>query len=174
MNPPEHRPGPPGARSAADPRTAPAAAPAGSPSPPVLPPVTTAAEARDRARAVVREQWESPSRTAREQDVIDLLLVVSELVTNAIRHGDGLAGFEAWAVEEGVRLRVHDHSDVLPEAAFGPGDLPTTHGGNGYGWPLVIRLAREIALDRRDGGGKTVSVLVPLRPAAPGAASGAL
>ncbi|MEU6812828.1 ATP-binding protein [Streptomyces sp. NPDC046831] len=124
--------------------------------------VTSAATARAYARSVVQEQWNSATRTAREEDVIDLLLVVSELVTNAIRHGDGLAGFEVVPTDAGVRLAVHDNSDVVPEVAYGPGDLPTAHRGSGYGWPLIIRLAREIVIDRRAGGGKTVSVLVPL------------
>jgi anti-sigma regulatory factor (Ser/Thr protein kinase) len=93
---------------------------------------------------------------------MDLMLVVSELVTNAIRHGDGLAGFEVAVEPGGLRLRVHDYSDTVPSAAFGPGTLPQTHEGSGYGWPLIIRLAREIRIDRRREGGKTVSVLAPL------------
>lgn len=93
---------------------------------------------------------------------MDLLLVVSEVVTNAIRHGGGLAGFEVDLLPEGVRLRVHDYSDAVPSAAYGPGTLPHTHEGSGYGWPLIIRLAREIHIERRRTGGKTVSVLVPL------------
>lgn len=63
---------------------------------------------------------------------------------------------------------MHDHSDIVPEAAYGSGALPLEHRGNGYGWPLVIRLAREITVVRRPDGGKTVSVLVPFR-GAPGA-----
>lgn len=93
---------------------------------------------------------------------MDLLLVVSELVTNAIRHGGGLAGFEVDLVPEGVRLRVHDYSDVVPSVAYGPGTLPRAHEGSGYGWPLIIRLSREIHIECRREGGKTVSVLVPL------------
>ena len=125
----------------------------------------TAATARAYARTVVREQWESASRAAREEDVIDLLLVVSELVTNAIRHGDGLAGFEVLPVPDGVRLAVHDNSEVVPEVAHGSGALPAAGHGSGYGWPLIIRLAREIAVEPRPEGGKTITVLVPLRPA---------
>ncbi|MFE7859660.1 ATP-binding protein [Streptomyces sp. NPDC101209] len=127
------------------------------------PHVTTAAEARDYARSVVRQRWDTASRTAREEDVVDLLLVVSELVTNAIRHGDGLAAFEVALTPDGVRLAVHDNSDDIPDVAYGSGALPVVHHGNGYGWPLIIRLAREIVIDRRGGGGKTISVLVPLR-----------
>ncbi|WP_327714941.1 ATP-binding protein [Streptomyces sp. NBC_00490] len=127
------------------------------------PTVTTAAAARDYARSVVRQQWDSASRTAREEDVVDLLLVVSELVTNAIRHGDGLAAFEVALAEDGVRLTVHDNSDAVPDVAYGRGELPSGDHGQGYGWPLIIRLAREITIDPRPGGGKSISALVPLR-----------
>ncbi|MEU5322621.1 ATP-binding protein [Streptomyces sp. NPDC021056] len=127
------------------------------------PPVTTAATAREYARSVVRQRWDSASRTAREEDVVDLLLVVSELVTNAIRHGDGLAAFEVALAQDGVRLTVHDNSDAVPDVAYGRGELPSVGHGQGYGWPLIIRLAREIVIDPRPGGGKSISVLVPLR-----------
>ncbi|WP_327692177.1 MULTISPECIES: ATP-binding protein [unclassified Streptomyces] len=127
--------------------------------------VTTAAAARAHARSVVQEQWESAIGTACEEDVIDLLLVVSELVTNAIRHGDGLAGFDVTPTSDGVRISVQDNSDVVPDMAYGSGALPVVHHGNGYGWPLILRLAREITIEKRRGGGKTIGLLVPLRPA---------
>ncbi|GGV82066.1 hypothetical protein GCM10010294_56690 [Streptomyces griseoloalbus] len=133
--------------------------------------VDSAAGARAHAEATVRARWESEGRTPHHRDMIDLSLVVSELVTNAIRHGAGLAGFDAWTTEEGVRIAVHDHSDVIPEAAGV--SLPVAHQGSGYGWPLVIELARDIDIRRRPGGGKTISVLVPLRDEpAPGARRG--
>ncbi|MFI0085078.1 hypothetical protein [Streptomyces bobili] len=88
--------------------------------------VTTAA-ARAHVRAAVDARWNATARPAVERDVIDLLLVVSELVANAVRHGGGLAGFEASPAADGIRLSVHDHSDVVPEAAYGPGALPTGH-----------------------------------------------
>jgi anti-sigma regulatory factor (Ser/Thr protein kinase) len=133
---------------------------------PVRGAVDSAASARAYARSVVHAEWDAAGREAREQDVIDLQLVVSELVTNAIRHGGGLAGFEAWATSDGVRIAVHDHSEVIPEAALdATAPLPVTHRGSGYGWPLIVRLAREVAVDRRPEGGKTISVLVPIRPA---------
>ncbi|WP_405623133.1 ATP-binding protein [Streptomyces sp. NBC_00076] len=127
------------------------------------PRVATAAAARAYAQSVVREQWGAQSRTVREEDLIDLQLVVSELVTNAIRHGDGLAGFDVSPTAEGVRLAVHDHSATVPDVAYGSGALPVGHHGNGYGWPLIIRLAREIGVEMRPEGGKTISVFVPLR-----------
>ncbi|MFB6789726.1 ATP-binding protein [Streptomyces olivaceus] len=121
-----------------------------------------AAQARRYAESVARAQWGAAGRGVREEDVVDLLLVVSELVTNAIRHGGGLAGFEARPTGEGLWIAVHDNSTVVPRAVYA---FPTTHPGGGYGWPLVARLARDIAVDLRPGGGKTISALVPLRPA---------
>ncbi|MEV5492666.1 ATP-binding protein [Streptomyces bobili] len=125
--------------------------------------VTTAAAARAHVRAMVDACWNATARPAVERDVIDLLLVVSELVANAVRHGGGLAGFEASPAADGIRLAVHDHSDVVPEAAHGPGALPAGHHGSGYGWPLIIRLARDISISPRPSGGKTISVFVPIR-----------
>ncbi|MFF0203662.1 ATP-binding protein [Streptomyces sp. NPDC005017] len=133
------------------------AAPIGSPSA-----VGSAAAARQYVRDLVRERWRGPSGPAGEQAVVDLLLVVSELVTNAIRHGGGLARFEVTPVAEGVRLEVHDHSGTVPPAAFGHGTFPQPDASGGFGWPLIIRLAREIHVERRPEGGKAISVLVPL------------
>ncbi|MFE1441447.1 ATP-binding protein [Streptomyces sp. NPDC058739] len=132
-------------------------APVGSPTA-----VGSAAAARQYVRDLVRERWRGPSGRADEQAVVDLLLVVSELVTNAIRHGGGLARFEVTPVAEGVRLDVHDHSGTVPPAAFGHGTFPQPNASGGFGWPLIIRLAREIHVERRPEGGKAISVLVPL------------
>ncbi|WP_327312273.1 ATP-binding protein [Streptomyces sp. NBC_01235] len=137
-------------------------APAGRAFGPAVP-VTTAASARAHTRAVVAARWDPSVRPAREEDVIDLLLVVSELVANALRHGGGLAGFELTPVCGGIRLAVHDHSDDEPAAAYGPGFPRAGQGTGGYGWPLVVRLARDITVEKRPTGGKTISVFVPVR-----------
>ncbi|WP_322741006.1 ATP-binding protein [Streptomyces hygroscopicus] len=125
-------------------------------------PVTSAASARAHVLGVMRGHGDTLGIRPAERAVIDLLLVTSELVSNAIRHGGGLVAFEATPTPAGVRLRVHDHSADIPCAAYGSGELPSGHEGGGYGWPLIIRLARDIAVERCPGGGKTVSVLVPL------------
>ncbi|MFG2681904.1 ATP-binding protein [Streptomyces sp. NPDC048392] len=119
-----------------------------------------AAAARAYAESVARARWGGPGRDVREEDVADLLLVVSELVTNAIRHGEGLTGFEVRPTDEGLWIAVSDGSSVVPRAAYA---FPTTHPGGGYGWPLVTLLARDIAVAAHPGGGKTISALVPLR-----------
>ncbi|MET7596975.1 ATP-binding protein [Streptomyces sp. NPDC004082] len=124
--------------------------------------VTTATAAREQVRAVVRERWDSGARRASAQAVVDLLLVTSELVTNAVRHGRGVAGFEVTDTADGLRLTVRDNSDVVPLGALGSSAMPGHHLGHGYGWPLIIRLARDITVERCPGGGKAISVVVPL------------
>ncbi|MFF3907982.1 ATP-binding protein [Streptomyces sp. NPDC001848] len=124
-------------------------------------PVTSAATARARVLAVVRSHWEAAPVQPAEQAVTDLLLVTSELVSNAIRHGGGLVGFEAVPTREGVRLVVHDRSPDVPSVAFGTGELPNRHDRGGFGWPLIIKLARDIVIEPH-ADGKAVSVLVPL------------
>ncbi|MEU8794155.1 ATP-binding protein [Streptomyces sp. NPDC048643] len=124
--------------------------------------VTSAATARRHVQTVLREHRGAPAGGVNQEAVIDLLLVVSELVTNAIRHGDGLAGFEAALTDGGVRLEVRDRSDVVPIHAYGTGEVPQHRQPNGYGWPLIIRLSRDITIEPCPGGGKSIRVFVPL------------
>ncbi|MEU6157659.1 ATP-binding protein [Streptomyces sp. NPDC047130] len=130
--------------------------------------VASAAAARAYAVSVVRDEWETPFRRAPEGALVDLRLVVSELVSNAVRHGGGLTGFEVRPEAVGVRVFVHDASARVPKALSAPGGFPegdehldrTAPGG--YGWPLIHRLARDIRVDRLPEGGKAVSVLILL------------
>lgn len=124
--------------------------------------VTSAATARDHVLAVLRGRERASAAQPNDQAVTDLLLVTSELVSNAIRHGGGLVAFAATPTREGVRLHVHDRSAEIPSTAFGPGALPAGDTVGGYGWPLIITLARDIAIERCPDGGKIVTVLVPL------------
>lgn len=128
----------------------------------LVPGITTAGAARDHVLSLVHDQGGPPSGPDGERMVIDLLLVTSELVTNAIQHGGGIAGFEATRTRAGMLLTVHDRDDRVPADGYGTGTLPSSHLGGGYGWPLIIRLARDITISRRSGGGKTISALVPL------------
>ncbi|WP_218957272.1 ATP-binding protein, partial [Streptomyces sp. UH6] len=130
--------------------------------------VASASAARAYAVAVVREEWETPFRRAPEGALVDLRLVVSELVSNAVRHGGGLTGFEARPEAVGVRVVVRDASDRVPDAVTSPGPFPEGEAHleraapGGYGWPLIHRLARDIHVERLPEGGKAVSALIPL------------
>ncbi|MFE3329423.1 ATP-binding protein [Streptomyces sp. NPDC059176] len=90
----------------------------------------------------------------------DALLVTSELVTNAIRHGDGVAEFSVRVTDGGLELSVSDHSDRMPAVRQRPDTQAFPVGG--YGWPLVQRLATRIVVTPLAAGGKRISVLLPL------------
>ncbi|MEV7278873.1 ATP-binding protein [Streptomyces sp. NPDC093111] len=86
----------------------------------------------------------------------DLLLVVSELVTNAQRHAGGVTGFALDVGPDGATVGVSDASRQAPRCVPG-GGLRT----GGFGWPIVLRLCREVTVDVRPDG-KTVTAVVPV------------
>ncbi len=85
--------------------------------------------------------------------VNDVLLVVSELVTNAERHGGGLVAFDACIDGDAIVISVTDASRDLPRTT--PRDRLATPGG--FGWPLIQRLGRRLDITP-DGHGKTIRV----------------
>jgi anti-sigma regulatory factor (Ser/Thr protein kinase) len=93
---------------------------------------------------------------------MDVGLVVTELVGNALRHGGGLAAFRADIDPDGrwLRLRVDDVSDALPVARRVLGHAPERPGG--FGWPIVERLADSVEVARLPRGGKRIVVVLAL------------
>lgn len=113
-----------------------------------------AREGRPGAIAEARELARRRLRGCDARLVDDCLLVVSELVTNAIRHGGGLVGVDVTALSGRVTVSVQDRSSALPTAAPPSGNwLP-----GGYGWPLVCRLAQKVTISPLSSGGKTIRV----------------
>ncbi|MFE8977299.1 MULTISPECIES: ATP-binding protein [Streptomyces] len=90
-------------------------------------------------------------------DVADtLVLVVSELVTNALRHGDGTFVLRLNAHLDAIEVAVDDTSPRWPRVR-----TPDVTGSDGgFGWPMVNRLARTTAVTRRAAGGKTVTAFL--------------
>ena len=80
----------------------------------------------------------------------DVRLLVTELITNALRHGGMSPGDEIAVkaeVSQGtVRIEVHDPGRDGPVAPREPG-----RDGGGYGLYLVERLTKRWGVDRRDG-----------------------
>lgn len=70
----------------------------------------------------------------------DLLLVVSELVTNAVRHAPGPFTLCLDLVVGGLDVSVEDGSPELPS----PRAPDVRTGAGGLGWPIVQRLARRV------------------------------
>ncbi|MFI1286732.1 ATP-binding protein [Streptomyces sp. NPDC020858] len=85
-----------------------------------------------------------------------VVLVVSELVTNALRHGGGTCTLDLTAHPDSIEVAVHDSSRKAPRMR-----TPDLNAGTGgFGWPMVNRLARATAVTRKAAGGKTVSALL--------------
>ncbi|MFD6529870.1 ATP-binding protein [Streptomyces sp. NPDC060184] len=115
------------------------------------------------ARAIVRELLDEQFCTLAGMDpddvvISDAMLVTSELVTNAIRHGGGLTGFSARLSGEGLLLDVADASPAEPRTTVA---VSGTVRIGGYGWPLVRRLSKRVTITRQ-ARGKRISVLITL------------
>ncbi|KAF4409414.1 MULTISPECIES: ATP-binding protein [Streptomyces] len=117
-----------------------------------------------RARAALRTALAAWGVEGEAADVAELLL--SELMTNAVRHAQVPAGRQ---VEAGfaltgrlLRLEVSDASERLPVPAQASGDA---EGGRGLA--LVASLADDWGVRAREGVGKTVWALLKLEHTPP-------
>lgn len=98
-------------------------------------------------------------------------LVISELVTNAVRHaGTGQVSLSVQLVQTGLRIEVDDSNPALPQLC-----LPDEHAENGRGRFLVAVLADRYGADPTPTGkrcwaeitlptcpGKEIAVSLPL------------
>ncbi|MDJ0385943.1 ATP-binding protein [Streptomyces sp. G-G2] len=116
------------------------------------PSAVSPAYARERARGFLDALARPLAREA-EQSVV---LVVSELVTNALRHSGGTYTLELTAHPDGVEVAVHDPSPQAPVM-----HTPDLTGTGGFGWRMVNRLALATHVTAAPGGGKTVRALLP-------------
>lgn len=84
-----------------------------------------------------------------------VLLVVSELFTNAARHAGGVTGFRLRAGPGTMTVAVHDASRVPPR----PVPLDASRPG-GFGWHLVQNLSVDVQVQVHPRG-KIVTAIVP-------------
>ncbi|MGW7486522.1 ATP-binding protein [Streptomyces sp. NPDC054786] len=109
--------------------------------------------ARHLAAGFLEQLEPSVERDTREA----VILVVSELVTNAVRHAGGeTCTLRMRAVPESVVVAVGDSSPVLPR----PRTPDVTGEGGGFGWSMVCRIATAVKI-RREPAGKTVTAIIP-------------
>lgn len=131
-------------------------------------PVTTpvpenAAAARDTVMRLLTSQFGGLVSEGPAADVVvaDALLITSELVTNALRHGGGITGFAAELTDEGLRIAVADASPDLPVSCDADNETSGVGRIGGYGWPLVRRLAKQVSVTVHPGG-KSIVALISL------------
>jgi anti-anti-sigma factor len=103
--------------------------------------------APSRARGEVREAL---ATRLSDGDVATIVLLTSELVTNAVLHGSGpdtpTVGLSISVYEDGVRVEVEDSGEGFDPAAPGPS---SRHGGRGLF--LVEQCAASWGAQRHDG-----------------------
>lgn len=106
------------------------------------------ARARDATRAFARSL--DPALEAEAAET--LTLVVSELATNAVRHGGGRYTLRLDATAESVHVAVSDPSSSPPRAR-----TPDLSGGTGgFGWHMIRHLSDAVTTVPGPGRGKTV------------------
>lgn len=91
----------------------------------------------------------------------DAELVVSELVSNALRHGGGVSAVRVGLTADrtGLWLEVEDDDRRRAEARRLLGEEPTRAGG--FGWPIVLRLAVSVTVADTPSG-KCIRVVLPV------------
>ncbi len=108
----------------------------------------SAADARDFVRAFVALLRPAPPAGT----IQNLLLLVSELVANALRHAGAVTALHLRADRERIEVLVEDPSSAHPQER-----RPDLSGSNGgFGWPMVHSLALDIVILPGSCGGKTV------------------
>jgi anti-sigma regulatory factor (Ser/Thr protein kinase) len=86
--------------------------------------------------------WKLPAPNGDGGATDDVLLVVSELMTNAVRHGGPeLIGISIELRPDLIRIEIYDGNDFIPGPA---GPTPGTRDEDGRGLFLVEALAKTI------------------------------
>jgi anti-sigma regulatory factor (Ser/Thr protein kinase) len=86
-----------------------------------------------------------------------LVLVVSKLVTNAVRHGGGRYSLEPSAGPDTVTAAVSDPNPAPPRER-----TPDLNGGiGGFGWHMVRRLTSHLSITPGPGPGKSIHAQLP-------------
>jgi anti-sigma regulatory factor (Ser/Thr protein kinase) len=112
----------------------------------------SSAEARDAARSFLASLHLSENGHAAQ----NLLMVVAELVANALRHAGTVLELRFSREPDGLVVAVDDPSPRYPLPR-----LPDWTGrAGGFGWVMVQRLAGQVRIRPREGGGKTVEAVV--------------
>ncbi|MFE0700871.1 ATP-binding protein [Streptomyces sp. NPDC058872] len=113
------------------------------------------AQAPRRARRTTERMLADPIASCPRSVADDILLVVSELVTNAVVHAEGPYALTLSLEDGRVGVVVSDASSALPRA--GSGRKGTEQGGRGL--KIVRALGAEVFVSPSDHGKQVVAVL---------------
>ncbi|GAA1548519.1 ATP-binding protein [Streptomyces albidochromogenes] len=115
------------------------------------------AHARETTTSFLAEAERLRGRPASQNTLHAMLLVASELVSNAVRHAPGPCSLCLTLHDKGVLVEVSDTSPVSPRLR-----APDTTGRfGGWGLQMVNRLAGELHTVPGPGDGKTVRARLP-------------
>lgn len=89
-----------------------------------------------------------------------VVLVVSELVTNAIQHADGPYALGFGVTDDRIRIQVTDHGPELPDPRS---EAMSRAEPGGRGLAIVRRVSLDWGVAVRPDGAKTVWAEVPCR-----------
>ncbi|AQT75772.1 hypothetical protein B1K54_32915 [Streptomyces sp. fd1-xmd] len=117
---------------------------------------SAAAQARRAARIHLEETAADHHELIPPLALDTALLLISELVTNAVRHTSGGCLLEVRLAADGIDIEVTDTSDAEPQPR-----RPDRRGEGGWGWHLVNRLGTDVGIRHHAAGGKTIHVRVP-------------
>ncbi|GAA2608774.1 ATP-binding protein [Streptomyces axinellae] len=112
------------------------------------------------ARQITRSFLSTLSPRPSPEVTESVLLVVSELVTNALRHANGVTGFHLGAAHRTVTVEVEDSSSAFPRERL-PGSFDEAENG-GFGWPIVRHLANDLTVRPTRNNGKIIQARLPL------------
>ena len=110
------------------------------------------------ARRCARAYFAQCASPLSEAAAADALVMVSELVTNAVVHAPGPCCLYLVEAEAELTIAVSDSSTAPPRPR-----VPNLERGGGFGWVLLRRLARRIDVYLRPPWGKTVCATMRIR-----------
>lgn len=119
--------------------------------------LTGRAESVIQARDHLREFLAAHNHAITSATLRDSLLVVSELVTNAVVHAPGPCVLHIEYNNGVLTIAVRDTSSTLPVPRIP--DPAAADGG--FGWPLVTSLTSRLTVQPHTSGGKTVTAVMP-------------
>ncbi|ORT55640.1 ATP-binding protein [Streptomyces sp. CB03238] len=115
-----------------------------------------------RARQTARDFLRTVAPRVTDETADAVNIIVSELVTNAVRHAGGSSTLRLTPRGDSIEVAVTDSSTALPRMRR----PDYKHGNGGFGLPLVKQLSRSLTVRPHPHGGKTVTAFVDCPAAA--------